>query len=256
MVYSFLAYFSFLLKSSNQHGVHSPFVYQLFTSCLKDKTVYPEYQLLDAHRKDLYKNNAIIEIVDLGAGSRVFTSNQRAISAIAKNAGIPKKRQQLLFRLSQYLKPNRILELGTSLGMATTALSLGNPKAEITTVEGCPATAQIANNSFKRHQLNNIHLHQTTFEAFFNQKQEPFDLIYVDGAHSLEATLNTFESLLGLVQDQSLIIFDDIYWSKGMQSAWQQIRQHPSITVSIDCYYWGLAFFRSNQEKEHFTLRL
>ncbi|TDA94761.1 class I SAM-dependent methyltransferase, partial [Halomonas marinisediminis] len=45
-------------------------------------------------------------------------------------------------------------------------------------------------------------------------------------------------------------------WSKGMQEAWTHIKKHPKVTVSIDTFYWGIVFFRKEQEKEDFVIRL
>lgn len=82
------------------------------------------------------------------------------------------------------------------------------------------------------------------------------DLIYFDGNHQKEATLNYFNKLLPLAHNNSVFIFDDIHWSKGMEEAWEEIKAHPRVRVSIDSFFWGLIFFREEQEKEHFTLRL
>ncbi|MEZ7917698.1 MAG: class I SAM-dependent methyltransferase, partial [Patiriisocius sp.] len=34
MLYTLKSYIKFLLKSTNEHGVHSPFVYSLLTKCI------------------------------------------------------------------------------------------------------------------------------------------------------------------------------------------------------------------------------
>jgi len=83
-----------------------------------------------------------------------------------------------------------------------------------------------------------------------------FDLIYIDGNHQKEATINYFHSLLKYTNNDSLIIFDDIHWSKGMTEAWETIVQDTNVTLSIDTFYWGFVFFRKEQEKQHFTIRL
>jgi predicted O-methyltransferase YrrM len=105
----------------------------------------------------------------------------------------------LLFRITQYFQPENILEIGTSLGLATAALSLGNPKAKTTTLEGCPETAKIARQQFEKFQLKNIHLETTEFSTYL-KKQQPStnnqQLIYFDGNHSQKATLEYFELLL------------------------------------------------------------
>ena len=39
------SYLQFLLKSTNQHGVHSPFVYNFVTKCLYNKQLIPKKEL-------------------------------------------------------------------------------------------------------------------------------------------------------------------------------------------------------------------
>ena len=138
MLYQFRQYLKFLGRSTNQHGVHSPFVYNLVTQCFYDKSSYPEYKTLKAYRTALLKNKARITVTDLGAGSVITKDNNRQISEIAKSASTTPKRAKLLFRITKYLECQHILELGTSLGIATTAMRLANPKAAITSIEGCP----------------------------------------------------------------------------------------------------------------------
>lgn len=253
------SYLNFLKNSTNQHGVHSPFVFSLVTKCFYDKTNYPEYKTLNTYRNDLLQNHKTIEVTDFGAGSRVFKSNQRKISAIAKNAGISKKRAQLLFRIVKYFQPESILEIGTSLGLATTALSLGNQNAKVTTLEGCQETMSIAKNQFVKFDFKNINGITTEFKNYLlseNLKSEIYNLVYIDGNHSKNATLEYFELLLPSVTNDSVWIFDDIHWSQDMEEAWEIIKNHPKVKVTIDTFQWGLVFFRKEQEKEHFTIRI
>ena len=114
MLHIVKSYIQFLWNSKNEHGVHSPFVFDLVTKCFYDKSPTPEYLLLRKYRNSLLENENTIEVTDFGAGSRVFKSNTRQISKIAKTAGITSKRAELLFRIAQYFQPNNILEIGTS----------------------------------------------------------------------------------------------------------------------------------------------
>lgn len=256
MVYQIKSYIQFLFSSTNAHGVHSPFVYDLITNCFYDRHNYKEYSLLKAHRNELIQTSETISVTDFGAGSRVFTSDTRRISAIAKNAGITAKRQRLLFRLNRYFSSETIVELGTSLGMATVALSVGTPSANIRTIEGCPETAAIAKHYFERFQLQNIELQQQKFETFLKALTSPVSFVYIDGSHSKEKTLQYFEWLLPNATNDSVFILDDIYWSAEMTEAWKMLCAHPKVTVSIDTFQWGLLFFRKEQKKEHFKIRV
>jgi predicted O-methyltransferase YrrM len=251
------SYLKFLKNSSNQHGVHSPFVYSLVTKCFYDNKNYAEYEILKKYRKSLLANKNFIEVTDFGAGSRVFKSNKRQISKIAKTAGISSKRAKLLFRVVNYFQPTTILEIGTSLGLATSSLSLGNKTSKIISLEGCSNTITIAKSQLQ--DINNIEFINTRFEDYFqNSKlQTPnFQLIYFDGNHSKKATLDYFELLLPTTTNETVWIFDDIHWSKDMEDAWEIIKKHPKVKVTIDTFQWGFVFFRAEQEKEHFTIRV
>ncbi len=236
--------------------MHSPFVYGLVTNCFNDKTKYPEYEILKSHRKALRSDTSMVEMKDFGQGSRGFKGNARKVSAVVKNAGMKKKRQKLLFRLAKYFKSETVLELGTSLGLGTVALSLSNEFSAINTVEGCPNTLSKAQEYFEKFNLHNIQIHQELFSEFLENTSTQFDLIFIDGDHNGERTLGYFNSLLKKVHNDSVIIFDDIYWSKDMTVAWQKIITNENVTVSIDTFQWGLVFFRKEQPKQHFVIRV
>ncbi|MGO4822611.1 MULTISPECIES: O-methyltransferase [unclassified Flavobacterium] len=259
MLFQIKSYLKFLWYSKNEHAVHSPFVFTLITKCFYDKKPKPEYAILKEYRKSLLANTSTIEVTDYGAGSKVFQSNTRVVAQIAATAGISKKRAELLFRISAYFEAESILEIGTSLGLATTALSLGNKKAKITTLEGCPETAKIAQNQFQEFKLANITSVVTQFESYLNDlKLETlhFKLIFFDGNHSKKATVDYFEKLLCTVTNDTVWIFDDIHWSADMEEAWKIIKLHPRVTVTIDTFQWGFVFFRREQPKEHFIIRV
>lgn len=260
MVFQIKSYLQFLWHSKNEHAVHSPFVFNLITKCFYDKKSKPEYSILKEYRKALLTTKNSIEVTDFGAGSKVFKSNTREISKIAKTAGISPKRAELLFRIVHYFQPSSILEIGTSLGLATSALSLGSrsvgTKARITTLEGCPETAKIAQNQFRQFGLTNINSVVTEFNSYLSDFQlSTFDLIYFDGNHSKKATVDYFELLLPSITNDSVWIFDDIHWSPEMEEAWEIIKNHPKVKVTIDTFQWGLVFFRREQEKQHFVIR-
>ncbi len=256
MWYHVKAYFLFLYRSTNQHGIHSPFVYNLITKCFYDTQKRSAYALLKKYRSHLINNQEHITISDFGAGSRVFKSNKRKIAAIAKKAGVSSKRAKLLNRLIPYLQIKTALELGTSLGIGTTAMAFENNDTHITSIEGCSETAAVALNSFKVFECNTIDLINTTFDkALTSLSLQKIDLVYIDGNHQKEATIHYFNELLKYKHTDSLFIFDDIHWSIGMEQAWEMIKKHPEVRVTIDTFNWGFVFFRKEQEKEDFVIR-
>jgi len=263
MLFQIKSYIKFLWNSKNEHGVHSPFVFNLLTKCFYDKKPKPEYAILKNYRKSLLDNKNFIEVTDFGAGSKVFKSNRRQIAKIAQTAGISTRRAELLFRITQYFRPAAILEIGTSLGLATSALALGNIDAKVITLEGCPETANQGQLQLEKFNLKNVNSVVTEFEKYFKDIQkelktdtDKFDLIYFDGNHSKKATLAYFEILLPTITNDTVWIFDDIHWSLDMEEAWEAIKNHSKVTVTIDTFQWGFVFFRYEQEKEHFVIRV
>jgi predicted O-methyltransferase YrrM len=257
MWYQIIKYLKFLYRSTNQHGVHSPFVYDLVTNCFYDRTNYEDYKSIASYRNELLSNKKKINVIDLGVGSQKITSNERSIAEMAKYAGTTFSRAKLLYRITNYFKPKQILELGTSLGIASYAMLKGYPKCKITTVEGCENIHAFSKYNLLKNNINNIELINKSFDSVIKEvNKKSFDLIFFDGNHQKEATLAYFEALLTTIHNDAVFIFDDIYLTKNMTEAWEEIKSHPKVKVTIDTYYWGFVFFRSEQKKEHFTIRV
>lgn len=254
------AYIKYLLRSGNEHSIHSPFLFELYNEVIAvRKDNRPDYEPIVALRKKLLRSDEAIEVLDLGAGSRVNKSNLRKIRTIARNAEKPAKFGRLFYRLIQRFQPQTIIELGTSLGLTTLYMSKANPKARLITFEGCPQTAEKARQHFHRQNANNIEIVlgniDETLPARLKELDQPIDFAYFDANHRYEPTVRYFEDCLPHIQDGSVFIFDDIYWSEGMTEAWEYIKAHPKVTVTVDLFWIGLVFFRSGQVKEDFTLR-
>lgn len=261
MLFQIKSYLKFLWHSKNEHAVHSPFVFTLITKCFYDRKPKPEYLVLNEYRKALSENKNTIEVTDFGAGSKVFKSNKREIAKIAKTAGITKKRAEILLRITTYFQPETILEIGTSLGLATSALALGSRSngTKIITLEGCPETSKVAQEQLEKFGLTNVEFVVSEFSSHLekmNPSTEHFSLIYFDGNHQKQATLDYFELLLPTITNDTVWIFDDIHWSLEMEDAWNTIKKHPKVTVTIDTFQWGFVFFRYEQPKEHFIIRI
>ncbi|KAA0993761.1 O-methyltransferase [Dyadobacter aurulentus] len=253
------AYLKYLLRSGNEHSIHSPFLFDLYNRVIKVKDENAVYAEIRTLRKELLSSEEIIEILDLGAGSRINKSNQRKIRTIAKNAEKPEKFGKLFYRLVENFKPETVLELGTSLGLTTLYLSKANPNANVISFEGCPQTAAKARNHFARLGSENIEVVvgniDQTLPVRLAQLGRALDFAYFDANHRYEPTVRYFEECLPHIQNDSVFIFDDIYWSKEMTQAWEYIKAHPKVTLTVDLFWIGLVFFHSGQAKEDFVLR-
>lgn len=247
------------LSAKTRHGTHSPFVYKLADEVIYDKRQFEDYHIIEAQRKRLLQDESMIQVTDLGAGSHLNKDRTKKVKQIAKNALKRPALAQLIFRLVKFNNPKLIIELGTCLGITTSYLSKAAPKANVITIEGCPQTAAVAGKNFEELQLENIRLEVGNFDlilpGILNAEQQ-LDFVYIDGNHRKDATLNYFKWCLPKVHENSMLIFDDIYWSAGMKEAWAEIKAHPQVTVTVDLFWIGLVFFKTGQARQDFKLKV
>ncbi|QIX60633.1 class I SAM-dependent methyltransferase [Hymenobacter sp. BT18] len=259
MLYQVLSYFRFYLRSGNAHGLHSPFVFDLYAHVINHDGAFAAFPAIEQRRRELSQSTEVLTVRDFGAGSRLGAGRQRRVRDIARTAAKPRTLAQLLFRLVNWRQPHTVLELGTSLGLTTAYLAAACSRAQVLTFEGCPATASVARQTFQELKLSNIQLIEgnldETLAPALAKLSEPLDFAFFDGNHRFEPTMRYFEQCLQHRTDESLFVLDDIHWSQEMEQAWAAIKQHPEVTLTIDLFYVGLVFFRKKQPKQHFTLR-
>jgi len=197
-------------------------------------------------------------MVDYGAGmaSKREHHNHRRISKIAQRSLTPVKYSLLLRNMIEYLNIETIVELGTSLGVNTAYLASAKTNPLVYSFEGNPSLIAYAgkmhrNIGFKE----NVYLIEGNItETLKNNIPSSVDLAYVDANHTFQATLDYFYLIEKRCHQGSVIIFDDIYWSKEMTKAWKQIKSNERVTLSIDLFKFGIVFFDPTLHKENWII--
>lgn len=251
--YQVKAYIKYKTKAKYRPS-NLPFVSDFFDKVIWEIYPYYSFAAIDKLRDSLLQSKQKIAVADLGAGSKKFKSHKRFVRHLVKYNASSKKQGELLFRLVAYFKPNNIIELGTSLGLGTLCLAMPNAKAHVFTIEGCPAIANIAAQSFKFAQAKNITQHIGSFISELPKimnKLEKVDLVYFDGHHDYRATMEYFNICLPKASPLAIFVFDDIYWSKGMTKAWNEISANSAVSVSFDFFDFGIVILNSDMEKLH-----
>lgn len=164
MIFQILAYINYLIRSKNQHGIHSPFVFDFVT-------------------KGLYQKQ----------------KNQNKINLKSANLNFSKSEEKLLHKIFNYFKIQN--EFNKTIN-STKALD-------------------------KNHKI-----------------------LYVN-----DLTKNNFDSL-GFNPSIEMLIIRRIHQSKESELKWQEIINFANATVTVDIFYFGLVFFRKEQRKEHFIIRI
>ena len=253
-----IRYIKYLLTSKNHHAIHSPFVFDLVTNIIYKKTSTNKTTEIESLRMSLCENNKLISVKDFGAGSNINKNKERKIKDIAKNSSKNKKFGELLYRIVKHFKPTEIFELGTSFGISTLYLSKANSNSNITTFEGCKESAKIAIENFKKLDCTNIDTIVGEFGETFSKKlaeKSNVNMVFIDGNHSEDATIRYFEESIKYSDQKTILIFDDIHWSSGMEKAWDYIKKSQKTRVTVDLFFVGLVFLDQKLSKENFIIR-
>ena len=253
-----IRYIKYVLSAKTKHSAQAPFLYEFITKVLNKNSNDSNCKEIEELRKRLCQSEKIIKISDFGAGSHVNNAKKRKIKDIAKNSAKNAKFGKLLYRIIKFYKPKNILELGTSLGISTLYLSKGNNNSDVYTFEGCPETSKIAQQNFDILNAKNIKITVGNFENTLEEKMQEIktlDLVFIDGNHQEKPTISYLENSLKYANNNTIFIFDDIHWSKGMENAWEHIKRHKKITLTIDLFYIGIVFLKSELSKENYTIR-
>ncbi len=254
-------YFNYWWNASNGkgHGVHSPFVFEFITKVLHGEQDHDSYNQVESIRKQLLNNRSTIEVEDFGAGSRVIGTRQRVVRQIAKTSLKPKKYGQLLNRIVKHYHPKTILEIGTSLGITTSYLAKADANASIITMEGAKSIAEIAKQNFEQLNISNVQQVLGNFDQTLPttlSQINSIDLAFIDGNHRYEPTISYFQQILARSNNNTIIILDDIYWSKEMEQAWQWVKDHDQVKLTIDLFAIGVVVLRPEiLHKQHFSIR-
>ncbi len=192
MFFKIKSFLKFIFKATNQHGVHSPFVYNLITLCFYDKEKKASYSSIEA----IYANQNDTPPVSL-------------------------KKAKLLNRLLTYFNYKQVLLLEEHSGFISQILPFYN-------------AITISN-----------HMDQS----------DKYDFIYID-LNKNTIDLKNIDELFRKTNNDSLFVVNAIHASKRNADIWTQIKEHSTVKVSINTFTIGFIFFRKEQVKEHFTIRL
>ena len=258
MFHKIVSFFCFIIKSKNEHGVHSPFVFDLITSCFYKTKSKNDLTIFLNYKKELSKNNSLSEISNFNFMSNFLLSHKRKRSRIFKDSEISNKRARLLIHLIQYLKSKNILEIGIGFGINTVVLSSAQRNSKITTLDENEQTVNVIKEMFKKNTFKHIKFLTGNFDITLPQvfNNNIYDFIYFKGSCENKTTLNYFESSLSSIHNNSVLLFENIHSNRESEKVWNSIKKHEKVTVTIDTFLWGFVFFRKEQEKEHFIIRI
>lgn len=211
-----------------------------------------------ALRTGLRRNRDAVAVQDFGAGTPALVSlpgqvfrkpRVRTVASIHAEAAVSHPWGLFLFRLVRWLRPGRVLELGTNLGVSAayigTALDL-NGGGRLVTIEGDPTLAGLACAALRQVSRSPVEVVQGRFGDVLPGVVEahgPFDLVFIDGHHEAAATLRYYDTIAPHLSRGACVVFDDLEPGlKTVRRAWKRIRAAHPDALSVDLVQFGLLF--------------
>lgn len=252
--FPFFSYFSYWLKKEDQYSLQSPLLFNLFRDLLKFRLERKKQDLeIENYRKHLIRNQELITVLDLGAGSKRMNTPIRKVAKVTKYSTSDRKYAQLLQYFCARTPAEIVIELGTCVGITTRYLSQVT-KVQLLTFEASEALIQVAKTDLHRPNVKFVAGDIGITLPIELKNVEKVNFAFIDANHTYQDTLNSFNELVSKINSNSIIAIGDIHWSSEMQQAWTEIIQRPEVKLSLDFFEIGILLFEFPGKKKHLVL--
>ena len=225
----------FYIRHRRGHGLHSPYLFEFVNGVLFNSgAVKNPSPVRNEHRK-LRRENAFV-----------------------RRSSVSGKYGFLLYRITRWFRPEMIIELGTGMGISTLYLSAGSPGTPLHSIEVNRDRAALAAQLICRLNPGPVSIHWGEME----EKLEDIlplvpgrFLAFIDGNHHYTPTMHYLAKLVERAGEEAVIVLDDIYWSRDMHRAWEEVISWPEIRVSIDLFQMGILLLRKDLQKRGIKIK-
>ena len=233
------------VQAASWRRTHPPHLFCLFEGAQRGE----EQPDIEALRAGLRSDATPLEAPDAGEGSRAYRKG-RTVRSVARTALKSPREARVLAQLARGLQAERVLELGTCLGLTTAYLA--RTGAHVTTIEADPLLAEKARSSWEALGVQDtITQYVGTFaevlpeleRTWLADRHPGFDLIFIDGHHhgpALRAYVAQLRPWLRKRELPAAVVCDDIRWSPSMWAAWQEFEADWPVAVDLGGSGWLL----------------
>ena len=231
-----ITYFYRKLFCRKGYGVHSPFVFDLITNVIEEKSFYYAYHDISLIREQLIQKKRFID----------YNGEQINLKKALRKYGISKKEGEFLFRLTNHYKPRTILSISSSGGLAPLYLSRYGSNVECVTLEYETDLYDLAVHFLNRETNTSHYIWLCSYYDFYPPKISMFnqiDCIYMGKELGVNSLYYSFNQCIPLIHDKTFCVLAGIHSSTEKLNYWNELCQHPNVTVAVDLYQMGLLFF-------------
>ena len=225
------------LRYRKGYGVHSPFIYNLITKVIEEKTPYYVFEDIENFRKELL-------------------SRENPCKTLTAEETQSKDYGALLFRLVNFFKCRTVLQIETSTGLMSLYLALPLRKScRCYALEERTGLLESVRTFAENHSLKNLHPVEGAYsETLLRLKTEvaSFDFVFINTQGNAEKTREALALIETYIGPQTVMVIDKIRRNKEMQKLWKEMKNRSDVRLTIDLLSLGLVFFNPQLHKRHY----
>lgn len=162
---------------------------------------------------------------------------------LALNTSAPSNVGKMIHLFSKGFSSKTTIEFGSCVGIGASYLAASPSCERMITIEASKDLADIARNSVQQ-----VKPDAEVYNEFFDDAldhllptfENGIDFAWIDGHHEKTATIHYFERIKPHLNENSLVAFDDIYWSQDMLDGWHHLQKTVGVSHSLDIGYVGV----------------
>ena len=285
-----LKYF-ILARHKRGHGIHSPFVFNLFSDIFLNKhdpeivkTIVDSVRLLQKGRFDSGDNYRFSCLLDFPVYHKSLWG---ARTGESRKSG---KYYHLLMLLARRVEGSPVLQLGIDPHMTAINMALGAAGSQVVLVErldkqgisaermkkaedGAEKQIVIFQDGDRNSDINREENIGNEANVFINSNIEirvidsyekldqitgemrGIGLAMISAEWCRDKLIHCFDTVARVATEETIVVIGDIHKSAKIEKDWHKMINDNRVSVSIDLLRYGLVFFRHGIAKQHFLIR-
>ncbi len=157
---------------------------------------------------------------------------KHSIRVLTERASKDVHADRLLAALVRSRRPSLVIELGTNVGLSGTYLAGALPDdGRLKTIDQSGERQRLARRLFDAAGVaDRIDVITGSFvDSLDDAARDGFEIAFIDGDHTYDATLWLMDSLLSYAARGSVLVLDDINHSPQMRRVWRDLRRRPGL---------------------------
>lgn len=236
------------------HGVHSPFVFNLITKVIDERASFYCLRDIQSTRDAMSR---LEQTFPIAGPDKAGTARLLPAHKIVRQNAVKPKSGTLLMRIVNYFRPRTILQIGCSAGFSSLYLSAYDSGIPVVVLERDPGLSALSRLVFEMHKTRNIELREGPYTETLPgllSGNDGVDFIYLDFGNTPATNRFAFEQCLPFFYEKSVLVMGGIKTSGEKKKFWNEICSCPEVSVTVDVYEFGIAFFNKKLHKRNYIV--